>query len=164
MRPRAGCLNSWYTRTRLKTVSQGITAMIHTFEITLESAGNAEAHDITDQVARGVGRSGMTGGIATIFCPSSTSAVTTIEYESGAVADLRRALDEIAPPGSHYQHNLKWGDGNGHAHLRAALMGPSLTVPFVEGQLMLGTWQQIIFLDFDNRPRKRKLMVQVIGE
>jgi secondary thiamine-phosphate synthase enzyme len=90
--------------------------------------------------------------------------LTTLEYESGAVADLKRALDEIAPPGQAYQHNLRWGDGNGHAHLRAALLGPSLSVPFVEGRLTLGTWQQIIFLDFDTRPRQRTLVAQMIGE
>lgn len=100
----------------------------------------------------------------TIFCPSSTSALTTIEFEGGALSDLRRLFDEIVPSNREYTHNERWHDGNGHSHVRAALLGPSLTVPFVDGQLTLGTWQQIIYLDFDNRPRQRKLVVQLIGE
>ena len=100
----------------------------------------------------------------TLFTPSSTSALTTIEFESGALDDLRRALDQIAPPDADYKHNLRWGDHNGHSHLRAALLGPSLSIPVVEGRLTLGTWQQILFIDFDERPRSRRLMVQLIGD
>ena len=100
----------------------------------------------------------------TVFCPSSTSALTTIEYESGAISDLKRLFDEIVPQDRHYAHNARWGDGNGHSHVRAALLGPSLNVPFVSGNLTLGTWQQIIYLDFDNRSRRRELVVQIIGE
>ncbi|MBM2850291.1 MAG: hypothetical protein HW418_3233, partial [Anaerolineales bacterium] len=107
---------------------------------------------------------GLSDGIVTVFCPSSTSALTTIEFEDGALADLRRAFDEIAPPDRDYRHNLRWGDGNGHAHLRAALLGPSLTIPFTKGQLRLGTWQQVVYIDFDNRPRRRTLVVQMVGE
>ena len=103
-------------------------------------------------------------GSVTIFCPSSTSALTTIEYEPGVVKDLQHLFDEIIPPGKAYQHEAAWHDGNGHSHLRAALLGPSLTVPFVNQHLMLGTWQQIIYIDFDNRPRKRELVLQIIGE
>lgn len=121
-------------------------------------------HDLTDAVAERVSASGVRDGTVTVFCPSSTSALTTIEFEAGALADLRRALDEIAPPDRDYQHNRRWGDGNGHAHLRAALLGPSLTVPFSDGTLRLGTWQQILFIDFDNRPRERRLVVQIMGE
>ncbi len=121
-------------------------------------------HDLTEAVAAKLREAGLRDGIVTVFCPSSTSALTTIEFEAGALADLRRALDEIAPPGRDYQHNRRWGDGNGHAHLRAALLGPSLTVPFTDGALRLGTWQQILFIDFDNRPRDRRLVVQIIGE
>ena len=121
-------------------------------------------HDLTEAVAQKVREAGLRDGVVTVFCPSSTSALTTIEFEAGALADLRRALDEIAPPGRDYQHNRRWGDGNGHAHLRAALLGPSLTVPFTDGTLRLGTWQQILFIDFDNRPRDRRLVVQIIGE
>jgi secondary thiamine-phosphate synthase enzyme len=100
----------------------------------------------------------------TVFCPSSTSALTTIEFEDGCLQDLRQLFDEIADPARDYAHTARWGDGNGHAHARAALLGPSLSVPFVSGELTLGTWQQIIFVDFDNRPRQRELVAQVIGE
>jgi secondary thiamine-phosphate synthase enzyme len=137
--------------------------MIHTAEIGLQTRGHADMHDLTDVVAQEVGRSGLKDGIVTLFCPSSTSALTTIEFEEGALADLRRAFDEIAPMHRDYQHNLRWGDGNGHAHLRAALLGPSLTIPFTQGALRLGTWQQIVYVDFDNRPRRRTLVVQMIG-
>lgn len=138
--------------------------MVHTATLQLQTRGNADAHDLTDGVAQVVARSGVRSGVATVFTPSSTSALTTIEYEDGALADLRRSLDEIAPPGRDYRHHLRWGDDNGHAHLRAALLGPSLSIPVVEGQLTLGTWQQILFLDFDTGPRRREIVVQVVGE
>ena len=121
-------------------------------------------HDITGAVAARIRESGVKSGIVTVFCPGSTSALTTIEYESGALSDLQRLFDEIAPPDRDYAHNMRWGDGNGHSHVRAALLGPSLTVPFVEGELLLGTWQQITFVDFDNRPRSRQLVVQIVGD
>lgn len=135
-----------------------------TLSIHLSTRGDSDIHDITDQVARGVAQSGLKNGTATVFCPSSTSAVTTIEYESGALSDLKRLFDEIISPNREYAHNARWGDGNGHSHVRASLLGPSLTVPFVNGELTLGTWQQIIYVDFDNRPRRRELVVQLIGE
>ena len=138
--------------------------MVRTAELSLQTQGHADVHDITEAVAREVNRSDLNDGIVTVFCPSSTSALTTIEFEDGALADLRRAFDEIAPPDRDYRHNLRWGDGNGHAHLRAALLGPSLTIPFTKGQLRLGTWQQVVYIDFDNRPRRRTLVVQMIGE
>jgi secondary thiamine-phosphate synthase enzyme len=106
----------------------------------------------------------LTSGTATVFCPSATSALTTIEYEGGALSDLRRLFDEIIPSNREYAHNERWHDGNGHSHVRAALLGPSLTIPFVDGQLTLGTWQQVIYVDFDNRPRQRKLVLQLMGE
>ncbi len=137
---------------------------VKNFSLSLSTQGNADIHDITDQVAKLIAKSGLASGTATIFCPSSTSALTTIEYESGALNDLRRLFDEIIPTQREYAHDARWHDGNGHSHVRAALLGPSLTIPFVEGQLTLGTWQQIIYLDFDNRPRQRKLVVQLIGE
>jgi secondary thiamine-phosphate synthase enzyme len=132
--------------------------------IQLETRGDADIQDITGAVANAVHQTGIENGIVTAFCPSATSALTTIEYESGCVSDLRRLFDEIVDPDRHYAHNARWGDGNGHSHVRAALLGPSLTVPFVDGRLTLGTWQQIIFVDFDNRPRRRELVVQVMGE
>jgi secondary thiamine-phosphate synthase enzyme len=135
-----------------------------TTSISLSTRGNADIQDITDQIANAISKSGLTSGTATIFCPSSTSALTTIEYESGALSDLRRLFDEIIPADGEYAHNERWHDGNGHSHVRAALLGPSLTIPFVEGQLTLGTWQQVIYVDFDNRPRQRTLVAQLIGE
>lgn len=138
--------------------------MIVTETIELSTRGDADMHDITDAVAERVRESGARSGIVTIFCAGSTGAVTTIEYESGALADLKRLFDEILPATRDYAHNRRWGDGNGHSHVRSALLGPSLTVPFVDGELALGTWQQITFCDFDNRPRSRRLVVQIVGE
>jgi secondary thiamine-phosphate synthase enzyme len=106
----------------------------------------------------------MERGTVTLFTPSSTSALTTIEYESGCIQDLQRLFDEIIDPQKHYSHNARWGDGNGHSHVRAALLGPSLSIPFVQRKLTLGTWQQVIFVDFDNRQRRREIVVQLIGE
>ncbi|MBN1311034.1 MAG: YjbQ family protein [Anaerolineae bacterium] len=138
--------------------------MVVTKEIKLATRGNADISDITDEVAGLVRGSGLADGTVTVFCPSSTSGLTTIEYESGALSDLRRLFDEIVDSRRDYAHNARWGDGNGHSHVRAALLGPSLTVPFVKGELTLGTWQQIIYIDFDNRSRQRRLVVQMIGE
>ena len=137
---------------------------VETMTIDLSTDGHAHVADITTKVARAVRESGLHNGTVTVFCPSATSALTTLEYESGCVHDLQRLFDEIADPDRHYAHNARWGDGNGHSHVRAALLGPSLTVPFVEGRLTLGTWQQIIFVDFDNRSRQRQLIAQVMGE
>lgn len=135
-----------------------------TARLSLQTQGNADIQDITPAVAERVAASGLRAGVVTLFSPSSTSALTTIEYEAGCLSDLRRLLDEIIDPARPYAHNARWGDGNGHAHVRAALLGPSLSIPFVDGRLTLGTWQQIIFLDFDNRPRRRELVVQMVGE
>jgi secondary thiamine-phosphate synthase enzyme len=132
--------------------------------IQLTTKGNADIHNITDHVRQAVVHSGLNDGIVTIFCPSSTSALTTIEYESGCLSDLRRLFDEIVDPNRTYQHNARWGDGNGHSHVRAALLKASLTVPFINGRLTLGTWQQIIYVDFDNRARSRELVLQIMGE
>jgi len=137
---------------------------VKTDTIHIRTRGNADIHDLTRPVQEAVARSGLRAGIVTLFCPSSTSALTTIEFESGALADLQRLFDQVVPADQPYQHNLRWGDGNGHSHLRAALLGPSLTVPFVDGRLTLGTWQQIIYIDFDIRPRERELVVQIMGE
>ena len=137
---------------------------VKTTSIPLSTNGNADIQDITDQIADAVSKNRLTAGIATVFCPSSTSALTTIEYESGALSDLRRLFEDIVPVDREYAHNERWHDGNGHSHVRATLLGPSLTIPFVDGQLTLGTWQQVIYVDFDNRPRQRKLVVQLIGE
>lgn len=138
--------------------------MVTTKTIQFSTGGNGDIRDITEPVAQAVRETEMAAGTVTIFSPSATSALTTIEYESGCVRDLQRLFDEIVPPDRHYAHNARWGDGNGHSHVRAALLGPSLTVPFTAGRLLLGTWQQIVFIDFDNRSRQRELILQVIGE
>ncbi len=138
--------------------------MIITGELQLHTRGGYDVQDITDQVARIVKESKLANGTVTIFCPGSTGGLTTIEFEDGVVADLRQVLDEITPPNRDYKHYQRWHDDNGHSHLRAALIGPSLTVPFVEGELTLGTWQQIVFCDFDTRARTRKIVLQIIGE
>jgi secondary thiamine-phosphate synthase enzyme len=132
--------------------------------IALSTRGNADIVDLTEQVNQTIAASGLKDGIVTIFCPSSTSALTTIEYESGCLSDLRRLFDEIVNPDRPYDHDQAWGDGNGHSHVRAALLKASLTVPIVNGRMTLGTWQQIIYIDFDNRPRRRELVVQILGE
>jgi len=138
--------------------------VIKTFSIHLNTHGNADIHDISEEVQNLILQSNLQNGIVTIFCPSSTSAVTTIEHESGCFSDLRRLFDQIANPNQPYAHNNRWGDGNGHSHVRAALLGPSLTIPFVNAHLTLGTWQQVIFIDFDVRPRRRELVIQILGE
>jgi secondary thiamine-phosphate synthase enzyme len=135
-----------------------------TTHISLNTRGRADIQDITAQIAQAVVQSGLEDGIVTVFCPSSTSAITTIEYESGVLEDLRRLFDEIVPTNRPYAHDARWGDGNGYSHVRAALLGPSLTVPFVNSNLSLGTWQQVIYIDFDNRPRRRELLVQMMGD
>ena len=132
--------------------------------ISLSTQGHTDIREITGQVAETLSASGLHLGIVTIFCPSSTSGITTIEYEPGCMADLRRMLDELIPSNRPYQHDETWGDANGYSHMRAALLKASLTIPFVNGKLTLGTWQQIIYVDFDNRPRHRELVVQVMGE
>jgi secondary thiamine-phosphate synthase enzyme len=137
---------------------------VKSHQLEFATQGHAQMQDITEAVQEVVASSGLTSGIVTVFCPGSTHGLTTIEFEQGALSDLNRLFDEIVPPGQDYLHNQRWGDGNGHSHVRAALLGPSLTVPFIEGALTLGTWQQIIHVDFDNRPRKRTLAVQVVGE
>ncbi len=136
---------------------------IKTDTIQLATRGHGDVLDITQSTANAVRQTELQNGIVTLFSPSSTSGLTTIEYESGCIADLQRLFDEIANPDRHYAHNARWGDGNGHSHVRAALLGPSLTVPFVNGRLTLGTWQQIVFVDFDNRSRQRELVVQIMG-
>jgi len=137
---------------------------VESHAIHVETHGNTDILDITASLRKVVGGSRIRNGIATVFCPSSTSAVTTIEFESGCLADLRRLFEEVVPANREYAHNARWGDGNGHSHVRAALLGASLTVPIRDGELTLGTWQQIVYVDFDVRPRKRELVLQLLGE
>jgi secondary thiamine-phosphate synthase enzyme len=134
-----------------------------TEHISLSTQGNVDIIDITRDVSGLVEKSGLDSGTVTVFVHGSTAAVTTIEYESGLVEDMKRALERIAPRDAEYRHNLRWGDGNGHSHIRASLLGPSLVVPFQSNRLMLGTWQQIVFIDLDNRARSRDVIVQIMG-
>ena len=136
-----------------------------TRQLDFHTQGNCDLIDLTDQVQQILADINLQSGIVTLFSPSATSGITTIEYESGALADLERFFEQVAPQfGQEYQHNLRWHDGNGHSHLRAALIGPSLTVPFVDKRLTVGTWQQILFIDFDNRSRQRRVILQFMGE
>ncbi len=129
----------------------------------LSTGGNGEIVDITSGVQGKVSDSGLRAGIVTVSAVGSTAAVTTCEYEPGLVKDIRDIFDRLIPPGE-YHHDQTWGDGNGHSHLRASLVGPSLTVPFSGSKLILGTWQQIIFIDWDTRSRKRQIVIQIMGE
>ncbi len=138
--------------------------MIDHKKFSIETKGFGDVIDVTHEVAQGVESSKVSSGIATVFVPGSTAGITTIEYESGAVSDFKKAIERQAPVDMHYEHDARWGDGNGFSHVRAALMGASLTVPFIQGRLQLGTWQQIVLCDFDNRPRSREVLVQILGE
>lgn len=137
---------------------------VATRHVSLETEGNCDIRDITGEVTSELRRTGMKSGIVTVFVPGATGGVTTVEFEDGLVRDLREMFDSVAPQGKRYHHDLKWHDGNGHSHVRASLLGPSLTVPFSDGELILGTWQQIVFVDFDVRRRSRRLVLQFIGE
>ena len=137
---------------------------VETGSLTLITQGNTDIHNITRELIRLVEQSGLTSGTVTVFCSSSTSGLTTVEFEPGAVADLKRMFEELVPSNRDYAHNATWDDGNGHSHMRASLLGPSLTIPFVRKTLTLGTWQQVIYVDFDIRPRHRELVVQMVGE
>ena len=138
--------------------------MVFPDTISLSTRGFCDIQDITLPVAAAVGKSKIKNGIAAVFCPGSTGSVTTIEYESGALEDLKKAIERIAPSNIDYAHDRRWGDGNGFSHVRAAILGPSVSIPITRGELALGTWQQIVFIDFDNRSRRRKIAVQVMGE
>ena len=138
--------------------------MVATYRREIATRGQGDAHDVTELVAGAVTESQCAAGTATIFIVGSTAGVTTTEYEPGAVADINQAFEEIAPRANAYRHHLRWGDDNGSSHVRAALLGPSLTVPFAEGKLMLGTWQQVTLIEFDTRPRRREIVIQVLGE
>ena len=130
----------------------------------IQTRGNTQILDITQQIKKQILDPSLSSGIAVVFIPGSTAGLTSIEYESGAIHDLEAAIERLAPKSIHYNHDARWGDGNGYAHVRAALLGASFTAPFRNKQLLLGTWQQIVLIDFDNRPRSREVIVQLIGE
>jgi len=137
--------------------------MVFTDTLSLRTKGFSDVIDITSKVEGILRSSEIQEGLLTVFCPGSTGAVTTLEYEAGVVRDLQKAIERLAPVDIDYEHDRRWGDGNGFAHVRAALMKPSLSVPVAAGKLALGTWQQIVFIDFDNRKRERSLIVQILG-
>jgi secondary thiamine-phosphate synthase enzyme len=138
--------------------------MVHSYTNQIESRGGGDILDLTADLIDCVERSGISEGIASLFVPGSTAGLTTIEYEPGVVQDLQDCFERLAPQGIDYAHELAWHDGNGHSHVRAALLGPSLVLPIRGGRPLLGTWQQVVLVDFDNRPRKRSWSVTLIGE
>ncbi len=132
--------------------------------ITIDTQGQGEIINVTSEIAREVGNSGINDGTVTVFIPGSTAGITTIEYEPGLVMDMKAMWERIIPSNINYEHNKAWGDGNGHAHIRAALLSPSIAIPFIHKRLTLGTWQQIVIVDFDVRPRSREIILQIMGE
>jgi len=136
---------------------------VETYHIEINTRGNCDLIDITESVQDTVIESGFESGTVTVFIPGSTAGITTIEYESGAVNDFKAAVERLAPKNIRYDHDARWGDGNGFSHVRAALLGPSLSIPINQERLLLGTWQQIVLVDFDNRPRSRKVILQLVG-
>lgn len=137
---------------------------VETHYLELSTRGICDVIDISSQIEALLSQSSIQNGVAILFIPGSTAGLTTIEYESGCVEDLKRKFEELVPREAPYDHNRRWGDGNGYAHIRAALLGASLQVPFQGKQLLTGTWQQIILVDFDNRPRRRRIVAQLMGE
>lgn len=138
--------------------------MVFNYEIAIMTEGFCDIHDLTGRVNDVLGLSGIENGIVTIFVNGSTAGITTCEYEPGQLKDLKELFESLVPSGKTYHHDAAWGDGNGFSHLRASLLGPSLSVPIVSGRLILGRWQQIILIDFDNRSRKRTVVMQFIGD
>lgn len=138
--------------------------MIRTTRIELRTRGFGDSHDLTPRLQEVVAESGVRDGHVLVFVPGATAGLTTIEYEPGALEDLGRVLEDLAPAEGEYEHNERWGDGNGFSHVRAALVHPDLMVPVADGELQLGTWQQVTLLDFDNRPRSRQVVIQISGE
>ena len=137
---------------------------VETKSFSINTRGDCDLLDITGEINELLRESEISNGNVTVFVPGSTAGITTIEYESGALSDFKEAFSRIAPEDINYAHNARWGDGNGHSHIRASLLGPSLTIPFNSSRLILGTWQQVILVDFDNRPRTREIVLQLIGE
>ncbi|MGB9727110.1 MAG: secondary thiamine-phosphate synthase enzyme YjbQ [Nitrososphaeria archaeon] len=138
--------------------------VVETRYLELDSKGENHIIDLTPHIIRELEKTKVTKGIVTVFVPGSTGAVTTLEYEPGLIKDLPSILERIVPKNIYYAHEETWHDGNGHSHVRASLIGPSLTIPFVDRKLLLGTWQQVVFLELDIRPRRRKIVLQIIGE
>ena len=138
--------------------------MVINRKFSLQTGGNGDTIDITPQITREIGSSAIKSGIAIVFVAGSTAGITTIEYEDRLVSDFRDMWDRVIPQNIPYRHSQTWGDDNGHSHVRASLLGASLTVPFVNKKMTLGTWQQVVLVDFDNRPRAREIVLQLMGE
>jgi len=138
--------------------------MVITKKIGVQTKGECDIIDITSQVERGLAETGVNSGIVTLFVAGSTAGISTIEYESGLISDFKDMWERNVPKNIPYDHNRRWGDGNGHAHVRASLLGASMVIPFTDKKLTLGTWQQIVLVDFDNRPRSRQIVLQIMGE
>ncbi|MFP4169803.1 MAG: secondary thiamine-phosphate synthase enzyme YjbQ [Methanomassiliicoccales archaeon] len=132
--------------------------------IELETEGEVDMRDLTGEVRESITSSGLSSGLACAFVPGSTGALITVEYEEGLKEDIRAALERLFPKGMDYEHHKRWGDGNGHSHVRASFLSPSVTIPFHDGVPDLGTWQQVVFVELDNRPRSRRIIIQVIGQ
>ena len=137
--------------------------MVQTTRHQIETTGQGDVRDVTGLVARALGATSLKAGLATVAVVGSTAGITTIEFEPGAVADLNRVWEQLAPRDGEYQHHLQWGDDNGSSHVRAAMLGPSISIPFEHGRLCVGTWQQIVLIEFDTRARSREVVVQLIG-
>jgi len=135
-----------------------------TNELYVASKGENDVIDLTEDVRKAVRESGAGTGVVTVFVSGSTAAVTTMEFEPGLVKDFPEMLERVSPKGREYEHQKTWNDGNGHSHVKASLVGPSLTVPFVKGDLAVGAWQQVVLVELDIRPRRRKIVVQIVGE
>jgi len=141
-----------------------VIKMVESRRIRINTRGNCDIIDITPQVAKEVDDSGVGSGIVTVFTVGSTAGISTIENESGLLSDFKAMWDRVVPVNIDYKHNRAWGEGNGHSHMRASVLSASLTVPFSNKRMALGTWQQIVYVDFDNRPRSREIVLQIIGE
>jgi secondary thiamine-phosphate synthase enzyme len=137
--------------------------MVQTTVRRIDTAGQGDTHDLTPFVTRAIAESALSAGLATVAVVGSTAGITTIEFEPGAVADLNRVWESLAPRDGDYQHHLQWGDDNGSSHVRAAMLGPSISLPFDRGSLRVGTWQQIVLIEFDTRPRQREIVIQLIA-
>jgi len=136
---------------------------IYVEERVYQTSGQTDVFDLTTDIEDILSSAGLSNGLLTIITPGSTATITTIEFESGVIQDLKQAVERLIPTGLDYAHDLRWGDGNGYSHVRAAIMGPSLSVPIISGKYCLGTWQQVVCIDFDNRPRTRRVVFQMMG-
>jgi secondary thiamine-phosphate synthase enzyme len=137
---------------------------IATKRIQITTDGQGDTINVTTDIAREVNNSGVNSGTVTVFMPGSTAGISAIEYEPGLMSDIKQMWERLVPSNITYEHDKAWGDGNGHSHVRSSLLGPSITIPFVNKRLTLGTWQQIVIVDFDNRPRSREIILQIMGE